>query len=59
MCEGFLISVAILINDEEGVCVWGGGGGGGGGMYSAHAFWHTYFLYGFPIDKPTYRYSIT
>ena len=25
-------------------------------MYSAHAFWHTYFLYGFPIDKPTYRY---
>ena len=21
---------------------------------SAHAFWHTYFLYGFPLDKLTY-----
>ena len=23
----------------------------------AHAFWHTYFLYGFPLDKPTYRHA--
>ena len=21
---------------------------------SAHVIWHMYFLYGFPIDKPTY-----
>ena len=24
---------------------------------SAHAFWHMYFLYGFPVDKPTYRHT--
>ena len=24
---------------------------------SAHAFWHTIFLYGFPLDKPTDRHT--
>ena len=28
-----------------------------GSRNSAHAFWHTYFLYGFPVDKPTYIHT--